>query len=115
MEETFEYQGEYLPVGRTMVGSRIKCEQAQHVIGDIKHYVLNDQENGRDESRHIIHQQTGHARDRLLAFRIGISVGNPGAVMCSYNAIDGDYACENKYTLTQCSMKRLGLQSFCAF
>jgi beta-glucosidase len=36
----------------------------------------------------------------LLAFHIGIAVGDPAAVMCSYNAINGDYACQNKYTLT---------------
>src|SRR5438874_4743386 len=32
----------------------------------------------------------------LLAFQIGIEIADPGAVMCSYNAVMGDYACENK-------------------
>src|SRR4029077_18192545 len=36
----------------------------------------------------------------LLAFHIGIQIGNPAAVMCSYNRINVDYACENKYLLT---------------
>ena len=96
---TFEYQGEDPLLAGTMVGNRIKCEQAQHVIGDIKHYVMNDQENGRDEVDVIISKRAMQETD-LLAFHIGISIGDPAAVMCSYNAINGDYACQNKYTLT---------------
>ena len=96
---TFEYQGEDPLLAGTMVGHRIKCEQAQHVIGDIKHYIMNDQENGRDEVDVIISKRAMQETD-LLAFHIGIGIGDPAAVMCSYNAINGDYACQNKYTLT---------------
>jgi len=96
---TFEYQGEDPLLAGTMVGNRIKCEQAQHVIGDIKHYVMNNQENGRDEVDVIIGKRAMQESD-LLAFHIGIGVGDPAAVMCSYNSINGDYACQNKYTLT---------------
>ena len=96
---TFEYQGEDPLLAGTLVGNRIKCEQAQHVIGDIKHYAVNDQENGRDEVDVIISKRAMQESD-LLAFHIGIGVGDPAAVMCSYNSINGDYACQNKYTLT---------------
>jgi beta-glucosidase len=30
----------------TIAGNRIKCEQAPHVIADIKYYAMNDQESG---------------------------------------------------------------------
>jgi beta-glucosidase len=96
---TFEYMGEDPILAGTMVGNRIKCEQAQHVIGDIKHYALNDQESGRTEMNAIIGKRAMRESD-LLAFRIGIEIGQPGAVMCSYNGVNGDYACENKYLLT---------------
>src|ERR1700736_2671772 len=96
---TFEYLGEDPILAGTLVGNRIKCEQAQHVIGDIKHYVINDQESGRNEVNAMIGKRALQETD-LLAFHIGIEIGNPGAVMCSYNAIHGDYACENKYLLT---------------
>src|ERR1700693_3054751 len=43
---TFEYAGEDPPLAGTMVGNLMKGLQAQHVIGDIKHYALNDQESG---------------------------------------------------------------------
>jgi beta-glucosidase len=96
---TFEYQGEDPLLAGTLVGYRIKCEQAQHVIGDIKHYAVNDQESGRQEVNAIIGKRALRESD-LLAFEIGIEIGKPGAVMCSYNAVNGDYACENAYLLT---------------
>jgi beta-glucosidase len=96
---TFEYMGEDPILAGTLVGNRIKCEQGQHVIGDIKHYAVNDQESGRNEVNAIIGKRVLHETD-LLAFEIGIGIGHPAAVMCSYNAINGDFACENKYLLT---------------
>ena len=96
---TFEYMGEDPILAGTLVGNRIKCEQAQHVIGDIKHYAVNDQESGRNEVDSIIGKRALRETD-LLAFEIGIAIGNPGAVMCSYNSLNGNFACENKYLLT---------------
>jgi beta-glucosidase len=108
---TFEYQGEDPLLAGTLVGNRIKCEQAQHVIGDIKHYVLNDQENGRDEVDAIIGKRAMQETD-MLAFHIGIGVGQPAAVMCSYNAINGVYACQDKYTLTDVLKKDWAYKGF---
>lgn len=96
---TFEYMGEDPILAGTMVGNRIKCEQAEHVIGDIKHYAVNDQESGRTEVDAIIDKRALRESD-LLAFQIGIAIGHPGAVMCSYNAVNGEYSCQNKYLLT---------------
>ena len=44
---TFEYAGEDPLLAGTLVGNMMKCKQAQHVVGDVKHYVMNDQETGR--------------------------------------------------------------------
>jgi beta-glucosidase len=108
---TFEYMGEDPVLAGTLVGNRIKCEQAQHVIGDIKHYALNDQENGRNEVNVLISKRAMRESD-LLAFQIGIEIGNPGAVMCSYNAVNGDFACENKYLLTDVLRKSWNYKGF---
>jgi beta-glucosidase len=108
---TFEYMGEDPILAGTLVGNRIKCEQAEHVIGDIKHYAMNDQESGRDQVNAIIDRRAMRESD-LLAFEIGISIGHPGAVMCSYNAVNGDYACENKYLLTDVLKKEWGFKGF---
>lgn len=96
---TFEFQGEDPLLAGTMVGHRIKCEEAQHVIADIKHYAVNDQESGRTLVNAVISRRALRETD-LLAFEIGIEIGNPGAVMCSYNGVNGTYACQNKYLLT---------------
>ncbi len=108
---TFEYQGEDPILAGTLVGNRIKCEQGQNVIGDIKHYAINDQESGRNEVDSIIGKRAMRESD-LLAFEIGIEIGNPAAVMCSYNAVNGDFACENKYLLTEVLKKDWNFKGF---
>lgn len=108
---TFEYAGEDPLLAGTLVGNMMKCEQAQHVVGDIKHYALNDQETGRMFVNAVVSKKAMRESD-LLAFHIAISIANPGAVMCSYNRIDGDYACENAYTLTDVLKKDWGFKGF---
>lgn len=108
---TFEYMGEDPILAGTMVGNLMKCEQAQHVIGDIKHYALNDQESGRNEVDVIISKRAARESD-LLAFEIGVGIAEPGAVMCSYNALNGDFACENKYLLTDVLKHDWGFKGF---
>ena len=108
---TFEYLGEDPVLAGTLVGNRVKCEQAQHVIGDMKHYAVNDQESGRNEVNVMISKRAMRESD-LLAFQIGIGIANPGAVMCSYNAVNGDYACENRYLLTDVLKKDWNFQGF---
>ena len=95
---TFEYMGEDPVLAGTMVASVIKGVQAQHVLGDIKHYALNDQESGRNAVNVNIDKRAARESD-LLAFEIGIAESDPAGVMCSYNRVNGDYACENKYLL----------------
>ena len=108
---TFEYLGEDPVLAGTLVGHLMKCEQAQHVIGDIKHYAVNDQEAGRNEVDSIISKRAMRESD-LLAFEIGVGIADPGAVMCSYNAVNGVFACENKYLLTDVLKKEWGFKGF---
>ena len=108
---TFEYQGEDPILAGTLVGNRIRCEQLQHVLGDIKHFAVNDQESGRNEVNSVIGKRALRESD-LLAFQIGIEIGSPSAVMCSYNAVNGDYACENRYLLTDVLRKEWDFKGF---
>jgi beta-glucosidase len=94
-----------------MVGSVMKGLQAQHVIGDIKHYALNDQESGRNAVNITIDKRAARESD-LLAFEIGLQESDVAAVMCSYNRMDGDYACENKYLLTDVLKKDWNFKGF---
>jgi len=108
---TFEYMGEDPVLAGKMVGSVMKGLQAQHVIGDIKHYALNDQESGRNAVNVNIDERAARESD-LLAFEIGIKESDVAAVMCSYNRLNGDYACENKYLLNDLLKKDWNFKGF---
>ncbi|MDE1156288.1 MAG: glycoside hydrolase family 3 C-terminal domain-containing protein [Acidobacteriaceae bacterium] len=95
---TFEYSGEDPLLAGTLVGNMMKCEQGEHVVGDIKHYAMNDQETGRNIVNVLASKKAMQESD-LLAFHIAIDIAKPGAVMCSYNRVNGDFACENEYLL----------------
>ena len=94
----FEYPGEDPVLAGTTVGHLIMGLQQNHIMGDIKHYAFNDQETGRTVvDVHLAHK-AAHESD-LLAFEIGIKLGHPASVMCSYNKYEGDWACENDWLL----------------
>ena len=108
---TFEYLGEDPVLAGKMVGAVMKGLQAQHVIGDIKHYALNDQESGRNAVNVNIDKRSLRESD-LLAFEIGLRDSDAAAVMCSYNRVNGDYACENRYLLTDVLKKDWNFKGF---
>jgi beta-glucosidase len=108
---TFEYMGEDPILAGRMVAAVIRGTQAQHVIGDIKHYAVNDQESGRNAVNVHIDKRSMRESD-LLAFEIGVREGDPAAVMCSYNRLNGDYACENKYLLAGVLKKDWSFKGF---
>lgn len=107
----FEYLGEDPILAGKLVGQVMTGLQAQHVLGDIKHYALNDQESGRNSVNVNIDKRAMRETD-LLAFEIGIHDANPAGVMCSYNRVNGDYACENKYLLTDVLKKDWNFKGF---
>jgi beta-glucosidase len=94
----FEYASEDPLLAGIMVGNLAMGVQSNQVMGDIKHYVLNDQETGRNTLNAILNKRAMQETD-LLAFQIAIKMAKPAGVMCSYNRVNGDYACENDYTL----------------
>jgi beta-glucosidase len=108
---TFEYLGEDPILAGTLVGNLIKGLQAQHVLGNLKHYAMNDQETGRDFVNAIVSKRAMQESD-LLAFSIGLRISDAGAVMCSYNRINGDYACENSYLLTDVLKKQFKFKGY---
>ncbi len=108
---TFEFAGEDPLLAGMMVGNLMKCEQAQHVIGDIKHYAMNDQETGRNIVNAIISKRAMQESD-LLAFHIAIDIAHPGAVMCSYNRVNGVHSCQNTYLLRDTLKRAWGFKGF---
>jgi beta-glucosidase len=107
----FEYASEDPVLAGTMVGELAMGVQSNQIMGDIKHYVLNDQETGRNTLDAVLNEKTMQETD-LLAFQIAIKMAKPAGVMCSYNRVNGDYACENQYTLTDVLKDEWGFKGF---
>ena len=107
----FEYQGEDPVLAGKMVAQFVKGLQSNSVIGDVKHYAFNDQETGRNIGNVLIGKRAARETD-LLAFEIAVEEGQPGMVMCSYNKMNGDWACENSYLLNDVLKKAWNFQGF---
>ncbi len=95
----FEYAGEDPVLAGTTVGELIRGVQSNHIMGDIKHFAFNDQETGRTVIDVQLDRKAAHESD-LLAFEIGIKIGHPASVMCSYNKFEGDWTCQTPWLLT---------------
>ena len=108
---TFEYLGEDPILAGTLGGNLIKGLQAQHVLGNVKHYAVNDQETGRDFVNAIISKRAMQESD-LMTFHIALRISDAGAVMCSYNRVNGDHACENSYLLREALKREWGFKGF---
>ena len=107
----FEYAGEDPVLAGKIVGHLAMGVQSQHVMGDIKHYALNDQETGRSVVNVKMDKRTMRETD-LLAFEIAIKLAQPAGVMCSYNLVNGSHACENDYLLKQVLKKDFGFKGW---
>ena len=95
---SFEYAGEDPLLAGEIAAAEIRGIQSQHVIAVAKHYALNDQETGRTVLSADISADAARESD-LLAFELAVEQGQPGAVMCSYNRVNGAYACESAWLL----------------
>ena len=103
--------GEDPVLAGTIVGNLAKGVQSQQIMGDIKHYAVNDQETGRDILNVVLDHRSLRETD-LLAFQIAIGIAQPAGVMCAYNKVNGDYSCENDYLLNQVLKKDFAFKGF---
>ena len=95
----FEYFSEdpYL-AGEAATGF-IQGVQSRGVGTSIKHFACNNQEYRRMSSNSVVDERT--LREIYLsAFEAAVKQAKPWTVMCSYNLINGTYACENRWLLT---------------
>jgi beta-glucosidase len=109
---TFEGYGEdpFL-VGRLGV-AWIKGAQSTGVIANVKHYAANNQEGrnglailgGTEGGRLFVDAKVDERTLReiyLPQFEAAVKEGHVGSVMCSYNKVNGTYACENPRLLNK--------------
>ncbi|KAF2185355.1 glycoside hydrolase family 3 protein [Zopfia rhizophila CBS 207.26] len=76
----------------------------------VKHYILNEQEKNRETMNSVIDGRTLHEL-YLWPFAEAVKA-NVASVMCSYNKIDGKWACENKRVMEDLLKKELGFRGY---
>ena len=92
----FEYFGEDPFLSGQIATGYITGMQAQGVSATVKHYLGNNSEFLRHDSDTEMDERT--AREIYLpAFEAAVKQGHVGAVMDSYNLIDGKHATENPH------------------
>ncbi len=94
----FEYLGEDPELAGEMLAQRTLGTQSKHILASIKHFDGNEQETNRMGGNTTVDERTFREL-YLLPFEIAVEKGHPGSVMCSYNRLNGDYACENNHLL----------------
>ena len=92
----FEYFGEDPFLAANIAVGYIDGMQKQGVSATIKHFLGNNSEFLRHDSDTVIDERT--VREIYLpTFEAGVKRGHVGAVMDSYNLIDGKHATQNGY------------------
>jgi beta-glucosidase len=94
-----EYMGEDPYLTGTMATHEIQGIQSRGVVATVKHYAANNQEFHRMTVSAEVDERT--LREIYLrGFQIAVTQGQPWAVMCSYNKINGVYSSANHWLLT---------------
>jgi beta-glucosidase len=84
--------------------------QSQGVQACAKHYLVNEQELNRETMSSNVDDRTMH---ELYLWPFADSVhSNVASVMCSYNKINGSWACENDHANNGLLKKELGFRGF---
>ncbi len=102
----FEYGGEDPLLAGTIVGAQIAGIQSNHIISTDQ--ALCAQRPGDRPQQPTMRRSTprgAHVRPARLPVRD--RARRPGSVMCSYNRVNGTYACENTWLLTEVLRARL--------
>ncbi|WP_266160835.1 glycoside hydrolase family 3 protein, partial [Dyella silvatica] len=90
-----EYYGEDPLLAGKMAAGLIRGVQGQGVVATVKHFAANNSEYDRRHLDSLIDERT--LREIYLpAFEMAVKEGQVGAVMSSYNLINGDYLAENR-------------------
>ncbi|ORM72459.1 glycosyl hydrolase [Pantoea wallisii] len=95
----FEYLSEDPLLTGIMAGHSVRGIQSQHVVSTVKHFALNPQETGRVVVSSDLSEAAMRESD-LLAFELAIETGKPGSVMPGYNLVNGDWASESAWLLS---------------
>jgi beta-glucosidase len=106
-ERAFNTFGEDPYLTSEMGVAEVKGIQSQHVMAQIKHYVGYDSEGVStwidDQTLHEVY---------VAPFEAAVKRADVSSVMCSYNRLNGDFACGNKSSLQKILRDEIGFKGF---
>jgi len=103
----FEYLSEDPYVAGELGSALARGIQSKGVGACPKHFAANNQETNRMSVNAIVDERS--LREIYLsAFEMIVKKASPHTMMCSYNRINGTYACENKHILDDILRKEWG-------
>jgi beta-glucosidase len=107
----FETLGEDPFLMARLVTAETRGIQREGVIATAKHYAENNQENQRQTINVNVDERTLHEIE-LRGFEAAVRNAHTGSVMCSYNSVNGHFACENPTLLTDILRHQWGFTGF---
>jgi beta-glucosidase len=103
----FEYYSEDPLLAGTLAAAHVRGQQAHGVGASVKHFAANNQETERMRISADVDPRT--LREIYLsAFERVVTEAAPATVMCSYNRVNGVYAAENRWLLTDVLREQWG-------
>ncbi|MFJ7159422.1 beta-glucosidase [Streptomyces sp. NPDC101118] len=93
-----------------LVGEVIRGIQDEGLIATVKHFALNNQEQGRTSVDVVAGEQVMHETE-LRGFEAAVGAGC-GSVMGAYNMVNGVHACESKPLLDELLRGRWGFDGW---
>ena len=107
----FEYYSEDPYLAGETAAAFINGVQSQHVGTSIKHFAANNQEFNRMSNSSEVDERT--LREIYFpAFETAVKKSQPYTVMCSYNRINGTYASEDPWLLTEVLRNEWGFEGY---
>ena len=95
----FEYFSEDPLLTGRLAAAFIRGVQSEGVGACLKHFACNNQEYKRFSSNSVLDSRT--LRELYLrGFELAVREGRPAAVMCAYNAVNGEHCSDSRELLT---------------
>ena len=95
----FEYFSEDPHLSGRLAAAMVDGLQSQQVGGCVKHFAANNQETDRMRVSADVDERT--LREIYFpAFEHAVTAARPWLVMCSYNKVNGEYASQHRWLLT---------------